>query len=199
MTDLGLSRRLAAAFVESAVVETWHAASLRREDGGRRMEAFGKSPKPLKQAEEPWYSAFLPAAEQTAVLAHELAHEHESVESGDAVADYVGHKLTFGVGFLRNEEAVPKPAYLFVLFVDIAKKFVLARLYVGQCVVCPVVYSHFVGVLFGYLLSKMPVRNLISGRIMSGLRMAKMAMSSSKSMAATMAKAQAVPTAGAIQ
>ena len=113
---------------------------------------------------------------------------------------------------------VSKAVMLFVMMLAMSSPFVLAFLGVNrlfhnspicspifagldvvQRIVSFVVYRHFCSFLVNHLLKSMPVMNLISGRVISGLRKAKMMMSNASSIAATMAKAQAVPVTGEIQ
>ena len=117
---------------------------------------------------------------------------------------------------------VSKAVMLFVMMLAMSSPFVLAflgvnRLFHNSPICSPflcislcssslrawmsssVVYRHFCSFLVNHLLKSMPVMNLISGRVISGLRKAKMMMSNASSIAATMAKAQAVPVTGEIQ
>ena len=52
------------------------------------------------------------ASEDVAVAFHELAHQQETVNGGNAVADQMGYEFAFAAGLLRSNKIVPKCADL---------------------------------------------------------------------------------------
>ena len=44
----------------------------------------------------------LPSAKQPAVSLHELAHQEEGIDGGDAIADEVGNELALAIGLLGH-------------------------------------------------------------------------------------------------